>query len=491
MTPPDAGVDSDALDQAARRELADLFEIELLHRRGPASIVYLARDRECDGRLVALKVMPRAPEAGPAVQQEFHRAASAAAVVDDPHVALMYSAGTSDSCFWYTSAYIDGPSLAEVLRNGPMELPACLRVVRQVGRALEAAHQRHLVHADLKPANVLVDASGAARLTDFWVPHVLERLGALGAGVVVRRAEYVAPEERAGQPPGPPADQYALAVLLGECLGGRCSASGVTFLGAGVPRRISVALARALATAPPDRFATISDFIVALHAPAPVAAAAPGVPGAPSLPAARVSPPESSLPPHLIDPAAFDAEADPGKWRRRLRVAAVALVATVVVGAAWVAGSAWLSRPTVAWSGAPLPLEPPDSSNSLNVDSLVAALAPRRTPAALPDPSPAAARRDTAPRASPPVRAPVKRAPPPAARPSSPGRLFVNATPWGQVYLDGVLIGNTPRVGVSVPAGVHQVRVERDGFQPFERSVTVVAGQDVRVTDIVLREVRP
>jgi len=67
----------------------------------------------------------------------------------------------------------------------------------------------------------------------------------------------------------------------------------------------------------------------------------------------------------------------------------------------------------------------------------------------------------------------------------------VNATPWGQVYLDGVPIGNTPRVGVSVPAGTHQVRVERDGFVPFERTITVVANGDVRLTDIVLRELRP
>jgi hypothetical protein len=71
------------------------------------------------------------------------------------------------------------------------------------------------------------------------------------------------------------------------------------------------------------------------------------------------------------------------------------------------------------------------------------------------------------------------------------GRLFINATPWGEVYVDGVLIGNTPKASVPVVPGTHRVRVVREGFETFERTIQVGSGQDVRLTDIVLHEVRP
>src|SRR5439155_14960528 len=78
-----------------------------------------------------------------------------------------------------------------------------------------------------------------------------------------------------------------------------------------------------------------------------------------------------------------------------------------------------------------------------------------------------------------------------ARRPApQPGRLFVNATPWGLVYLDGVLIGNTPKTDISVTPGTHSLRVARDGFEPFERTLRVGPGEDVRLTDIVLRGVK-
>ena len=102
------------------------------------------------------------------------------------------------------------------------------------------------------------------------------------------------------------------------------------------------------------------------------------------------------------------------------------------------------------------------------------------------------------------VPPPVKRAPPPPPTPprvvaaprrgassAAPGRLFVNATPWGQVFVDDELIGNTPRIGVPIGSGKHRVRVSRDGFESFERTVQVAPGQDVRLTDIVLRESKP
>jgi len=68
----------------------------------------------------------------------------------------------------------------------------------------------------------------------------------------------------------------------------------------------------------------------------------------------------------------------------------------------------------------------------------------------------------------------------------APGQLAVNSSPWGQVLVDGQLIGNTPQPNVTLPAGSHTVRIERDGFEPFEQQVRIRSGETVRLTDIVL-----
>jgi len=97
----------------------------------------------------------------------------------------------------------------------------------------------------------------------------------------------------------------------------------------------------------------------------------------------------------------------------------------------------------------------------------------------------------------PPARTPTARrpsaAPPARARPlpGAPGRLFVSATPWGQLYVDDELVGNTPRAAVPISPGPHRLRVVRDGFQPYEQAIRVAPGQELRVTDIVLQEIKP
>src|SRR3989475_12488649 len=148
----------DPVDAAARDDLRGLFELETVHRRGPASVVFLARDLEFD-QPVALKLMPRVPGAGAEVEEAFHRAAAAVAALDHPGIVPLYSAGATDRFFWCSMEYVEGRSLAESLRsNGPMELSVCLRLVDQVAAALDAAHGLGIVHANLTPANVLIDA---------------------------------------------------------------------------------------------------------------------------------------------------------------------------------------------------------------------------------------------------------------------------------------------------------------------------------------------
>src|SRR5438093_8288094 len=246
----------DPVDAAARDDLRGLFELETVHRRGPASLVCLARDLEFD-QPVALKVISRAPGAGAEAEEAFQRAAALVAALEHPHVVPLYSAGATDRFFWCSMEYVEGRSLAEVLRSSvPMEPAAPLRLVGQVAAALDAAHRLGVVHAGLTPANVLIDAAGDAHVTDFWIPWVLERLGGLpGDGGKARRDKYRAPEQLSEGRCGPEADQYSLATLMQACL---------TKARARIPPEIGRAIQRALSPTPEVRFPSVRDFVAAL-----------------------------------------------------------------------------------------------------------------------------------------------------------------------------------------------------------------------------------
>ena len=453
-------------EAAARDDLRGLFELETVHRRGPTSLVYLARDLEFD-QPVALKVMWRAPGAGAEVEEAFHRAAALVAALDHPHVVPWYSAGATDRFFWSSMEYVEGRSLAEVLRSSqPMAPSVCLRLVGQVAAALDSAHRLGVVHAGLTPANVLIDAAGDAHVTDFWVPWVLEQLRALtGDSEKTRRAAYRAPEQVAEGQAGPEADQYALAAVMRACLSGKPSREE----GNGMPPRVVRALERALSPAPADRFPSVAEFVGALEG------------GTPSEHRAE--------PPRIVglhdDVDELDDEPPPPAPRRRW--VPMSVLGLVVVGGA--VGTAWLLGSGASMNeAANAPVAPP----SFVRDSVVREVSPLPPPV-LPQPV-LPARRDSVVRPPPRPRVPPRAAPAaraPSRPPVAAGRLFVNATPWGQVYVDGVLIGNTPRAGVAVAPGAHQLRVARDGFQSFEIAIRIAPGQELRLTDIVLQELKP
>src|SRR5690242_21920742 len=121
----------DPLDAAVQEDLRELFRLEMLYARGPASRLYLARDLEYD-QPVALKVMPRSPQAWARAEEAFHEAAAEAAVLVHPHVVPLFSAGATDRFFWYSTEFVPGRSLADTLRAGPLELDATLGIAEQI-----------------------------------------------------------------------------------------------------------------------------------------------------------------------------------------------------------------------------------------------------------------------------------------------------------------------------------------------------------------------
>jgi len=455
----------DAIDAAARDDLRGLFELETVHRRGVASLVCVARDLEYN-QTVALKVIPRAAAAGADPEEAFHRAAAVVAALEHPHIVPLYSAGATDRFFWCSMEYVEGGSLADRLRSsGPMDPSDCLRVVGQVASALDAAHRLGVVHGSLTPANVLIDATGDAHVTDFWIPWVLERVGAPPGEGKARKDKYRAPEQVSEGRCGPEADQYALAALMQACL--------VKTPGR-VPLDMTRAIERALNPTPEARFRGVDAFAAALD------------PSGPRSPSRAVL---------LIPDGDDDDEVDSrgnaasrSRWRW-LPAGVLTLVVLGAVAAPWLLSSGSTADPTPGTGGqyVPPPADSPGFAEPRRVLPDTAALAPPTPVIKAPIRTPPA-RRPSAASPARPRPVPGRVAVSPVA---APGHLFINSTPWGQVYVDGDLIGNTPRVDVPVSPGPHQLRVVRDGFQPYELPIRVAPGQEVRITDIVLQEIKP
>src|SRR5437870_6564829 len=206
------------LDRRIGTELAGYRIVEPLGRGG-TSVVYRAEHVRL-GRQAALKLLaPVLGEAG--FRERFLRESQLAASIDHPSILPVYDAGEEDGFLYIAMACVEGSDLKTLLvEEGPLPLRRALRIVGQVGSALDAAHARGLVHRDVKPANILVGDGDRAYLSDFGVAKELAGNGMTRTGSFVGTIEYSAPEQIAGQTVGPRTDVYALACVLYECLVG-------------------------------------------------------------------------------------------------------------------------------------------------------------------------------------------------------------------------------------------------------------------------------
>jgi serine/threonine-protein kinase len=461
------------------------FAIQALLRLGERSLVYLAREPAHD-RHVALKVIPVADGVGLELAQRFERQAQTSQRLQHAHIVPVWAFGTSHTFLWYSMEYVRGQTLADVLReSGPLSLDRCLGIAEQVATALDYAHRHGVVHGDLKPTNVLFDDRWI-RVSDFAILDAFGRHAASGrAGPMLRMPEYMAPEQFYARTPGPSGDQYALAIIVHQILTGTPPFIGDSFeevarrqandrppvltdIRKDVPPAVAEAVARALSKNPADRFQTVLEFVTALA----VGAAAPAQPlGAPAV-RRPPTPVRASAPRVLL----VDQEPQ-RRWRRRLIIGG--LIAGLAAG-----GLIIQFRATGRDAG----LEPMMTAPIAPAPRGTEARQPAGVPSDRREPAPLPA--STAPDAPPQVPRRTTGAPrsaTPAAVPSEPATLFVNATPWGQLLIDGQLIGNTPRGNLRLAPGRHVVRIQREGFEPYERTLTVTAGEIVRLTEIELR----
>jgi DNA-binding beta-propeller fold protein YncE len=257
------------------------YRIEELIGHGGMGVVYRAYDLRLK-RPVALKLI--APEL--ALDERFHsrfaRETELAMSLEHPNVVPVYDAGDVDGRFYLAMRLVDGADLGALLRSeGALDPARALVICGQVANALDAAHAKDLVHRDVKPSNVLLDASEHVYMADFGLTRRLEEQGAQpGDGRSVGTPAYLAPEQiEAGRVDGR-ADVYSLGCLLYECLTGEPPFSQGSRLAmawahleeeppsasarnSDLPGRVDAVIRKAMAKAPDDRYPTCSALIAA------------------------------------------------------------------------------------------------------------------------------------------------------------------------------------------------------------------------------------
>ena len=188
---------------------------------GGMGVVYRARDEEL-GVDAALKVLRPDLGSDPAVLERFRSELRLAREVTHKNVVRIHDIGEHEGLRFLTMRYVEGRSLSEVLeREGPMPPERAVSIVRQVASALGEAHRAGVIHRDLKPGNILLDAEDAAFITDFGVARSLASDGLTRAGAVVGTPDYLSPEQIAGDPVDGRTDLYALGIVFYEMLTGQ------------------------------------------------------------------------------------------------------------------------------------------------------------------------------------------------------------------------------------------------------------------------------
>ncbi len=226
-----ASTDLPATDAAAPAQLADYALIRELGRGG-MGVVYLARQAGLN-RLVCVKLLLSGPWAGEAEVQRFLREAEAAASLRHPNIVGIHELGQADGRHFFAMEYVEGRTLAELVRDGPLPAERAAGYVREIAEAVEHAHRQGVLHRDLKPSNVLIDAEDRPRITDFGLARRLDAPpgGSLTTtGAIVGTPAYMPPEQSAPASGaiGPRSDVYAMGAVLYELITGRPPFRGET-----------------------------------------------------------------------------------------------------------------------------------------------------------------------------------------------------------------------------------------------------------------------
>ncbi|MBI3861150.1 MAG: SUMF1/EgtB/PvdO family nonheme iron enzyme [Planctomycetia bacterium] len=191
--------------------------------RGGMGVVFKARQVTLN-RIVAVKMILGGQLAGPEDVQRFHTEAEAAAQLDHPGIVPVYEVGEQDGQHFFSMGFVEGQSLAKRVAEGPLEPRAAAEIVKTVSEAVQYAHDKGVIHRDLKPGNILLDKEGKPRVTDFGLAKLTESGSDLtGTGQILGTPSYMPPEQAAGEVStvGRLSDVYSMGAILYCLLTGR------------------------------------------------------------------------------------------------------------------------------------------------------------------------------------------------------------------------------------------------------------------------------
>ena len=506
----------DLLLQVVQRELAKDYDITRELGRGGMAVVYQAVEVEL-GRRVALKVLPPDMAMSRSMAERFKREARMSASLDHPNIIPIYRVGQAGSLFYIAMKLVEGRPLNEIVETqGALPMPVVLHLLRGATSALAYAHERGIVHRDVKCANILLDRDGRAVVSDFGIARTVEDPAMTMPGLVIGTPYFMSPEQCAARRIGPQSDQYSLGIVLFQMLTGHVPFHADTLpaimhhhyytpvpdVGEArpdVPAGLSAVLARALAKKPEERFATTTAMLAAVEAipfssedrRQAEAMLKQLVMGAPIDKIAA-----STLPP-LPPTATPKGTPLVGAPVRRRRPALGVIAAAAIVAVAASIGTTMLTSrgaapATAGAQPAPVPAEvkpaasapaPDPAAGSRQADPAVAA--PRTAVANAED---AGAPKVAVPAAR---KAPISVAPQPAEPVRGPGLLRLRVYPVdADILVDGKSLGRGVLVDTPMAAGVHRLRVTAPGYEPHDTSFTVETGATTQISPVSLQPLK-
>jgi len=329
--------------------LADRYRVLRRLGAGGMATVLLAEDERLGRRVAVKRLHTGSPEEA---ASRLNREARLGAAMNHPNLVSVYDAQPDGESLLIVMEFVDGSSLANQLKHGPLPEERAIEVLRGVAQALDHVHERDVVHRDVKPSNVLISARGQVKLADLGIAKALEDTGLTQSGIVLGTLQYIAPEQLAGEPVGPAADLYALALIAYEALSGRrvrkgASLSEILRQSAKAPpdlrderpqtspaaaRLLSGALSRDPADRPGSATGFVDDLEAALADPAARRATPPPPP-------AEAREPEPASEPREPEPAAAVQSPAERRDARRLLVPGILLIAMLALAAVLILAS--------------------------------------------------------------------------------------------------------------------------------------------------------
>jgi serine/threonine protein kinase/tetratricopeptide (TPR) repeat protein len=250
---------------------------------GGMGVVYKAEDTKLN-RIVALKFLPQEWTRDPKAKKRFLREAQAAAALDHPNICTIHEINESEDQIFFSMAYIKGQTLKQKMEPGPLDIQDAQGIFMQIALGLSEAHQKGIVHRDIKPGNIMITEKGLAKITDFGLAKLETGADVTKTLTIMGTVAYMSPEQAKGEDVDYRSDIWSLGVVFYEMLTGKLPFGKENHQASlyaivhenhvplesyrtGVPETIKMAIAKALEKDVSRRYRSLSDFIQDLKDP--------------------------------------------------------------------------------------------------------------------------------------------------------------------------------------------------------------------------------